>query len=52
MPDNSSEHARERRATGSTAAPTDPETLSRLLAVHANATEYYLRQVAGSWVPS
>src|SRR3954463_2100484 len=51
MPENASMSARHRRATESSAAPADPEQLSRLFAVHADATEYYLRQVAGSWVP-
>src|SRR4051794_17278817 len=51
MPDNHYSSVPHRRATGGTNAPVDPEQLSRLFAVHADATEYYLRQIAGSWVP-
>src|SRR3954452_23796109 len=52
MPENHSSSVRHRQPTGGTDARVAPEQLSRLLAVHADATEYYLRQVAGSWVPA
>jgi DNA primase len=52
MPQTASWNAAHRRPPAGSTGPAEPQHLSRLLAVHADATEYYLRQVAGSWVPS
>jgi DNA primase catalytic core len=52
MPETAPSSSSHARAPADSTEPVNPQQLSRLLAVHADATDYYLRRVAGSWVPT